>query len=158
MQRIHFIYIFVISVLLSLFAAVRFGNAATSLSGSCGAMMSLDSINNVTLTYQFGSQTSANTSVDAMIIIDFDKNKIFINRTNANFATVNPSFYGNITYTSDTLPSINLSISDGPLPNSYLLTAPPNTIPSLILLPVNSGNKFLIQAKDSKATGICQKI
>lgn len=147
-----------IALMISMIFIVKTSKASTSLSGSCGAMMSLDSVANLMLTYQYGSQTNESTSVDAMIIIDFDNKKIFINRTKANFESINPNFFGTITYSTNTMTPIDLSISDGPLPNSFLLSAPINTIPNLILLPVNSGNTFLIQAKDSKATGICQKV
>lgn len=155
---INLVGICFIALMISLIFVVKTSKASTSLSGSCGAMMSLDSVANLMLTYQYGSQTNANTSVDAMIIIDFDKKKIFINRTRANFESINPNFFGTITYSTNTMTPIDLSISDGPLPNSFLLSAPVNTIPNLILLPVNSGNTFLIQAKDNKATSICQKI
>jgi hypothetical protein len=163
MLKMRYLYILLISILLSLFAIVKIGKATTSLSGSCGAMMSLKQLNEVY--WHLGSTgalaidgSSETISMDAMILLDFDKNKIYINVTNGTL-TKNPLPIGTVaTYATLTVPSIDFTLASGPLPNSYLLTDTSNTIPNLLLLPVNSGNTFLIQAKNSKATGVCQKI
>ena len=166
MIKIRYLYIFLIAVLLSLFAVVKIGKATTSLSGSCGAMMSLKQLNEMywhLISSKSIPVSSESISVDAMVLIDFDKNKIYINLTDATITLNQLAPIGNglgtvTTYATRSVPSIDFSISTGPIPNSYLLIDSSNTIPNLVLMPVNSGNTFLIQAIDNKATGVCQKI
>ena len=160
-------YIAIASIpLLALFASLKL-KATTSLpTGSCAALMSLKSPNDISYgieyTYSGGSWSSSNSgSIDAMILINFTESKIYINKTNVQlgytFDAMVKSAYS-LAFTTETMAPVALSIGDGPLPGSYLITAPANTIPDLILMPVNSGNTFLIQAKNSKATGVCQKV
>ena len=162
MQKKQYFFILLIAVLLSLFASIKIGRASSSLSGSCGAMMSLKQLNEVywhmlSNGSAFGDGSSESTSVDAMIVLDFDKNTIYMSVTNGTL-TRSPTQGTIASYATRTIPSINFSLASGPLPNSFLITDSSGTIPDLLLLPVNSGNTFLIQAKNSKASGVCQKI
>jgi hypothetical protein len=62
-------------------------------------------------------------------------------------------------YVTNVVGPLDFTMADGPLPNSYLVTPPANTIPQFTLLPINSGNTFVIQVyNDKSATGVCQKI
>jgi hypothetical protein len=160
--KYRLIYILIPSLFLSLFAVIKVGNANTTLSGKCGAMISLKPLNEVywhmVSSSPMSDGGSESISVDAMVYIDFDSRKIFLSVTNGTI-TRNIGALGTVTsYNTQTLPSVDISISSGSLPNSYLISDPSKTIPDLILLPVNSGNTFLIQAQNSKATGVCQKV
>ena len=128
--------------------------AATSLSGSCGMVVNLQHTFTI-----FGPNLSPLT-VDAMAVVNFDSNKIYMNLTKAtgdnNYLPTAPS---NVTYTSQSLDPIDFTIVTGPVPGSYNLTfASENISPPIILLPVNSGNTILVQGKNFKMTGVCQKI
>jgi hypothetical protein len=50
---INLVGICFIALMISLIFVVKTSKASTSLSGSCGAMMSLDSVANLMLTYQY---------------------------------------------------------------------------------------------------------
>ena len=128
--------------------------ATSSLSGACGMVSNLQHTFTI-----FGLSMSPRT-VDAMAVIDFDSKKIWMNLTratvDANYSTTSPS---NVTYTSQSLDPIDFTIVTGPVPGSYNLTfASENISPPIILLPVNSGNTILVQGKNFKMTGVCQKI
>lgn len=155
--------LFLVSIVfLTFFAVTKVVKAGSPISGSCGAMMSLRQLNEVywhllSLYPGFNGETES-TNVDAMVLIDFDNKKIYINLTNGTL-TKNAFPQGTTaTYTSRTLRSIDFSITSGPLPQTYLLVDSSNSIPDLVILPVNSGNTFLIQAQNNKASGVCQKI
>lgn len=134
--------IIVVSLLcISLLASFKIRATTSSLTGSCAAMMSLKPLNQV----EYGvwetqiSQgiTSTNTdAVDAMVLINFSESKIYINLTKATVATsmdLNAWWYRTrVNYATETLAPIALLVQDGPLPNSYLLSAQNNEILNLI--------------------------
>ena len=91
---------------------------------------------------------------------DFDSNKIWFNLTKAtgdsNYTPTAPS---NVNYASQAYDSVPFTIADGPVPGSYMLSFYSENISRpFFLLPVNSGNTILMQGKDFKMTGVCQKI
>jgi hypothetical protein len=154
-------------VCLALFGSVKLRATTSALTGSCAAMMSLKPLHQVEYgTWEIeivnGVSSSSTGAVDAMLLINFDQSKVYLNVTKATVTTSMDQtawwYRTRVSYATETLSPIALNMSEGPLPGSYVLSPPNNEIPDLILMPVNSGNTFLIQAKDSKATGLCQKI
>ena len=127
--------------------------AATSLSGTCGFVINLQNTFTVI-------GPSVPFTVDAMAVIDFNSNKIWMNITRA---TTDANYSGTsgsqANYTSESFDPIDFTLVTGPVPGSYNLTfASENISPPFILLPVNSGNTILVQGKNFKMTGVCQKI
>ena len=143
---------------LAMLASMKLRATTSALTGSCAAMMTLTPINQIYMGLYTDSTTPHATKsgyVDAMVLINFTESKIYINGTkatvNADYNVNTFSYSTTFSYATDTINAISLTVADGPLPGSFVLLAPPNTIPDLILMPVNSGNTFLIQAKDGKA-------
>jgi hypothetical protein len=127
--------------------------AATSLSGTCGFVINLQNTFTVI-------GPSVPFTVDAMAVIDFDSNKIWFNLTKAtgdsNYSPTAPS---NVNYASQAYDSVPFKLDAGPVPGSYMLSFYSENISlPFFLLPVNSGNTILMQGKDFKMTGVCQKI
>jgi hypothetical protein len=152
---------------IAMFASVKLRATTSSLTGSCAAMMTLKPLNEIYMGLYVDATVgdmhdSKSGFVDAMVVINFTESKIYVNGTKATVsADYNPSnsrYETTFSYATETVAPISLTITDGPLPGSFVLAAPPNTIPDLILMPVNSSNTFLIQAKNGKATGLCQKV
>jgi len=155
-KKIASVSLIAITVAIGTFGILKVSEtkAATSLSGSCGMVSNLQNTFAI-----FGPNLSPRT-VDVMAVIDFDSKKIWMNLTkatvDANYSTTSPS---NVTYTSESFDPIDFTIVTGPVPGSYNLTfASENISPPFILLPVNSGNTILVQGKNFKMTGVCQKI
>jgi len=54
-----------------------------------------------------------------------------------------------------------ISISNGPFPGAYYLSAVGDSNPAFMIIPVNGGNTFLmteLNTTKTSSTGVCQKI
>jgi len=125
--------------------------AATSLSGLCGMVV------NIPRTFTiFGPNTPL--TIDAMAVINFDTQKIWVNTTTAIAdSSYSPTAPSRVTYASEQRGPFDFKLDTGPVPGSYTLTfIQPDTALPFNLLPVNSGNTILVQGQNNKLTGVCQ--
>jgi hypothetical protein len=128
-------------------------DSASQLTGECGGVFSMVRKHYV---------PHDGKSVDVMLHINFDTRLISLSGTFVNvpvgYDGINPNYQ--VSYTTGT-PRLNggFTIGSGPIPKSFRII--PNQdvdIPELMIMPVNSGNTILIQAKDENVVGMCQKI
>lgn len=145
---------------ISILLACVFGFVNTSLaqsksvpfSGSCGFVLNRN-FGGWDLSYQ-GSETVAQNFTG---IINFDSGTMFtLANVVSNYCKTN-AFEGQLI---DSTPTY-ISMSNGPFSGSYYLTAVGDAKPAFIMIPVNSGNTFLmteLNTSKTSSTGVCQKI
>ena len=128
-------------------------DSASQLTGECGGVFSMVRKHYV---------ADDGRGVDVMLYINFDTRLLSLSGT---FVNVPVGYDGvnvnhQVSYTTGA-PRLNggFTIGSGPIPKSFRII--PNQgidLPELIIMPVNSGNTILIQAKDENVVGMCQKI
>jgi hypothetical protein len=154
-KKIASVSLIAITVAIGTFGILKVSEtkAATSLSGSCAMVVNLQHTFTII-------RPNVPLTVDAMAFINFDSKQIWMNLTRATGdSNYSPTVSSNVNYASQAIGPINFSLDAGPIPGSYALSfASENISPPFILFPVNSGNTILMQGKNFKMTGVCQKI
>ncbi|BAP88433.1 uncharacterized protein E1O_13020 [Burkholderiales bacterium GJ-E10] len=143
--------------------------AMAGLTGSCGMVLA------VPHNYAFGYIASNSSGypnyvylanpgdtrgVNLLAVIDFTNNTLSYSLTQVTIgdaSTKTPN-----SYSSQNQSGVSFTTAAGPISGSYTITFTPNGYPSamsLNILPVNSGNTYLVQGTSGKTgalTGVCQ--
>lgn len=128
----------------------------TSLTGQCGALMDITPKNL--------GQVAANASYgsSALLYVDFTNLTITARATVTHFPAgfSSPVAVADFpTYTSNTIASSSITLTTGPVPNSFVITPANGTgIPTFAVIAVNGGNTLLLQAENARGSGVCQMI
>lgn len=124
--------------------------AASSLTGKCGVVFNV----RTSADGQLGDTNEA--TINAGGVIDFDNNKISISTSRQK------AIYGGTDiWTQLAFLNRDLTISADPdsIPSAYKVSFMTNSdTVNFRVIPVNSGNTFLIQGLSLGTTGVCQKL
>lgn len=138
----------------ALFANIKETKAQTSgLSGQCGML-----INRSFFGFETVQANQSGQIPNSLVYIDFDGKKGQLsNSVISNFGEANA------TATQGPVQSGPFTISTGPVTGSYTLTFTSFNGVNVNVMPVNSGNTYLVQlpgngTEMSPATGVCQKL
>ncbi len=140
-------------VVLTGFLSSKNINAATGdPTGSCGALMDINHKNiNPAVGMAHGSS--------ALMLINFDILKITAKATVTSYPTgfpVNPEYPS---YETETIGPISFSMIRSDVPNVFTITPDASSgIPEFSAISVNSGQTFLLQARNDRGSGVCQKL
>jgi hypothetical protein len=129
--------------------------ATTELSGSCGGLL------NFTRRHAQPGEELGST-VDVLIVMNFTGKKAYIS-VNSSLDDDDPGYSQYDTKYKSERFELALADSEGPIPGSRKITVVGSgsngrADVAFNVLPVNSGNTFLIQTVDDNATGVCQKL
>ena len=135
------------------FISTKTKAGSSTPTGQCGALMDIShkNIGPVSAGESYGSS--------ALMYVDFTNSTITARATVASFPAnyVTPSVSSTFpTYSTNTV-TTTFTLAAGPVPNTYVLT-PATGIPTFAVISVNSGNTFLLQAENSRGSGVCQMI
>ena len=144
-----------------LFSGLAYAYAAT-LTGQCGMLW-----NGNFAGFDLAQSNQSGQIANMLLLINFDTNTVFIsNATISNYGMASPPSFDWPGLLKMTAAQVNSSttftLTSDYIPGSYKLTFT-GTNAFMTLLPVNSGNTFLVQLPGNGTgmapkTGICQKV